>query len=297
MEKLSDCPICRSSSATHHLVVPDHSVTQEEFTIVQCSNCSFKYTNPRPAISDIGQYYDSDQYISHTNSSAGLRNSIYQLARKRAISSKQKLIHKWNTGGQLLDYGSGTGEFLHYMSSRGFKTQGIEPDLEAREQAIRNYGQVIVPTIDNITPSEQFHVISLWHVLEHVHDLRASLKWFYAALHEQGTLFVAVPNPGSWDAKHYAAHWAAYDVPRHLYHFTNTDIQTLFGEHGFKLERSQNMWLDAFYISMLSGQYQGKGAISSFIGGCINGLRSNLHALFSSKPTSSTLYILKKQTI
>lgn len=297
MHQSQICPLCRSQEIPTDQEVLDHSISKESFNIAKCSSCGFSFTNPVPGPDAIGRYYRSEDYISHSNTSKTLRDSLYQIVRKRAVKQKSALIRKWSRSGQLLDYGCGTGEFASYMASRGFKVHGVEPDLHAREQAIRNHGIDAVPSLDSIVPSEQFDVISLWHVLEHIHELRDTMKWFYAALKNEGTMFVAVPNIESWDAKHYASDWAALDVPRHLYHFRQADIERLFGDHGFSLQATQNMWMDSFYISMLSEQYRGAGNLSSLFKGVTMGLISNLKTLSSHSPTSSTLYIFKKSPI
>jgi 2-polyprenyl-3-methyl-5-hydroxy-6-metoxy-1,4-benzoquinol methylase len=207
------------------------------------------------------------------------------------------MIRKFAQTGKLLDYGCGTGEFLGHMGSRGFNVSGIEPSVNAREQAIRNHGIPVIANFKNLNAQEQFTVITMWHVLEHVHDIRGTLKWLYAALEEEGYLIVAVPNIESVDATHYGSTWAALDVPRHLYHFRQRDIRKLLSQHGFELIQTRRMWFDAPYISMLSEQYRGGVKILSLLKGLLWGTYSNIVSLFSPKNTSSCIYILRKTPI
>lgn len=297
METLKSCPICSSPSSKTVYKLADYSITHEEFTIVECANCGFNYTNPRPALEKVEKYYDSDEYISHSNRNESLIDFLYQLVRKRTLASKRKLVCGLSRGGKLLDYGCGTGEFLAHMASRGFSVQGIEPGLLAREQAVMNHGLNVLPTIGEITATEQFNTVTMWHVLEHVHNLRTTIKWLYASLSQSGHLIVAVPNISSTDSGHYDKYWAALDVPRHLYHFRELDIDRLFTEHGFRLISTRPMWYDAIYISILSEKYKGRSRLVALIGGTFWGMISNLAALFTKKPTSSTIYIFEKSPI
>lgn len=294
MHDLSTCPRCGNTAFQHHLHVTDHHHTQESFEIKTCSNCQLAATTPRPAPGQISHYYSTDNYISHTNNSQNLQDRLYQWARRSAIRKKHRLIARHAGHGHLLDIGCGTGEFLSYLKSRGYQPQGVEPNQSAREQAIANHELPVVPDLESIPPHEQFQIVTLWHVLEHLYDPSRTLKQIHARSKNDALLVIAVPDRESWDAQHYGAAWAAYDVPRHLFHFRRSDIRDMLQQHGFRLLRVTPMWLDAPYVSLLSERYLGRAPITALILGACIGLWSNIRSCTSSKPTSSTLYIAQK---
>lgn len=294
LETLASCPLCGCSSIGTGTPVADHSITKELFQVVSCSDCGFSFTNPRPYVNEMARYYASPDYISHSNRSSGLKERIYQIARRRAIRGKHNLIVRYQPNGRVLDVGCGTGHFLAYVASRGYSVQGVEPNTVAREQAIREHALSVVPSLSDITAQENIHVVTMWHVLEHVSDLRATFKRLYALLSLGGLLVIAVPDRESWDASHYGTDWAAWDVPRHLSHFRRADVRTLLHEHGFELLEIRRMWLDAYYIALLSEGYRGRSPLLAFPLALLKGSWSNLLALLGSRPTSSSLYIARK---
>lgn len=275
-------------------MVIDRSVSHQRFQLVDCAACGFRFTNPLPTPAELGRYYQSPDYISHTNASRSLRDRIYQRVRRWTLSSKHRLLKSYEPHGHVLDLGCGTGEFLAFLKSRGYLVRGVEPSLEAREMAIANHSLEVVPDLDSIRRAEGFRVITLWHVLEHLPDLRGTMKKLFALLADGGLLVIAVPDRSSWDARYYGADWAAWDVPRHLSHFRQADIRTLLAEHGFELVRVKRMWFDAPYVAMLSEANRHRGPAASLILGGLVGLWSNLVALLSGRPASSSLYLARK---
>lgn len=291
----TSCPVCNSTSIQQILSAKDHTVSQQQFSIWHCNDCTARFTQDVPAQNAIGAYYASDNYISHSDTKKGIINSLYHMVRKRTLVSKRQLVIN-ETGmkqGSILDIGCGTGAFLNTMKEGGWSITGLEPDAIARNKAAELY---------NIHPQESqqlfelekgsFNAITMWHVLEHVHELHAYIKQIESLLAPNGKLFVAVPNYTSKDAKVYGADWAAYDVPRHLYHFSPQSMENLLGQHGLKLKTVKPMWFDSFYVSMLSEQYQnGKGNI---IKAFFNGFMSNLKALGDTGKCSSVIYVISK---
>jgi SAM-dependent methyltransferase len=179
--------------------------------------------------------------------------------------------------------------------SRGYLVEGVEPNLNAREQAIANHGIPVVPSLELVPLQEQFQVVTLWHVLEHLPNLRATFKRLFALLADGGLLVIAVPDRGCWDADHFGEFWAAWDVPRHFTHFRKSDIQAFLHEHGFELVGTHRMWMDAPYIAMLSTSYQGSSRTIALLKGSMIGLWSNMVSLVTGRPTSSTLYTARKR--
>lgn len=293
MNNISKCPVCKNSVFTDFLKTQDYFLSNEKFTIKQCSDCGFKFTNPKPGLNELPKYYASTEYISHSNANKGIVNKIYQKVRAYTLKKKLSLIESYIPEGQILDIGCGTGEFLNTMQERNFVATGIEPNLEARNLAKRNYGLAVYGEEEIVGLKKgHFDVITMWHVLEHVYDLDKRIAQIDNLIADNGILIVAVPNPSSWDAKHYGKYWAAYDCPRHLYHFDQASIKKLFSNSGFELIESKPMYFDSFYVSMLSEKY--KQSQLQFLKGMTNGLFSNISAIFNQGNYSSLIYVLKQ---
>ncbi len=289
------CPVCQSDNIQPVFKVKDYTVSGEEFDLIHCNSCTARFTQGVPDIEGIGKYYKAEEYISHTNTSKGLINKLYQKVRVRTMKQKAAIVKK-NTGkqtGNLLDIGSGTGTFLHTMQLQGWTVAGLEPDADAREVAVSEYGIHANPShlLFSLDPLS-FDAITLWHVLEHVHSLHEYVAQMKAILKNDGVLFIAVPNYTSKDAKSYGKFWAGYDVPRHLYHFSPRAMQTLVEKHGMKITQLLPMWFDSFYVDMLSSKYK-TGRIN-YISAGLHGLASNINALGNVEECCSVIYVIKK---
>ncbi|MEO8147094.1 MAG: class I SAM-dependent methyltransferase [Bacteroidia bacterium] len=297
METLSHCPICNATQFTQFIECMDYTVSRETFQIVQCNNCSFKFTNPRPTENEMGRYYESDDYISHSNSRKGLFNLAYQAVRNFALKRKLKLIESFHSQEKnLIDIGCGTGEFLGKANDTGWKTIGLEPSENARKYATEQ-NKLTVYDLDylkEIKP-QSFDVITMWHVLEHVPNLQEFIPQLKDILKDYGTLLIAVPNCNAYESKIYNVTWAAYDVPRHLNHFNKETINKLLITNGLVVKNIIPMPFDAFYISMLSEKYKGAGFIRMAFNGFINGLKSNRKSKTDVNLASSLIYEIKKE--
>ena len=246
-------------------------------------------------MAEIGSYYQSANYVSHSDTAKGLINRLYHIVRNYTLGSKRKLIQKI-TGketGALLDVGAGTGAFSNTMQQAGWKLTALEPDDTARKNAAAKYGLLLQPA-DNLFQLDagQFDAITMWHVLEHVHNLHGYLEQYYKLLKPGGRLVIAVPNYTSYDAKSYGEFWAAYDVPRHLYHFSPKSMEMLGKSKGFVLIDTKPMWFDSFYVSMLSEQY--KNGRGNMVSAFFVGLVSNLKTIFNPQKCSSVVYVISK---
>lgn len=293
MLHITHCPVCNSNAFDKDLVCKDHTVSQEFFQLVVCQSCKFKFTNPRPENTVIGDYYKSEDYISHSNTKKGVISKLYHLVRNYTLKKKLALVRKYVSHGTILDYGCGTGMFLNVCRQNGWETIGMEPDSGARQIAAGMDVKVYPDkkTLLEGNSKQQFDAISLWHVLEHVTDLDDTLNFFRESLTKDGALFIAVPNHTSYDAKLYKENWAAYDVPRHLYHFDVATISLLMQRFNFSLVETLPMKFDSFYVSMLSEKYK-TGKIN-YITAFVNGFKSNLKAK-SATGFSSVIYVFKK---
>jgi 2-polyprenyl-3-methyl-5-hydroxy-6-metoxy-1,4-benzoquinol methylase len=292
MEKLDHCPVCGKTSFKEFLNGKDFFLTGQPFTVVECTACGFRFTNPRPDEGEIRPYYESPDYIAHKADKGTLIEAIYKVVRKFALRNKYRIVKSSSSGNKILDIGCGTGEFLHFCKQKGLITTGIEPNLQARNFATGQYGlNVYDETYLKKIPSASFDIITLWHVLEHVHQLKEYLQQILFLLKRDGTLIIALPNSESWDAKTYEQFWAAYDLPRHLYHFTPETLKMLVEKTGFSLSETAPLKIDSFYISLLSEKY--KTGSQNFMGALINGLRSNHFAKRHKNNYSSLIYICK----
>lgn len=293
-EQLTACPVCNRRSFQNLFSVKDYFLTQEEFQLVKCEDCGFAFVNPRPDQQSIGRYYQSSEYISHDATRKNLISFVYKMARSFAIQGKVRLVRKYNkSGGMVLDYGCGTGEFLATCHRSGMAISGIEPSAKAREYAIQTHSIPVFPSLADVTlKPASIRVITLWHVLEHIHSLEETTESLVRLLADDGILIVAVPNHTSMDAQIYGRFWAAYDVPRHIYHFTASTIQQFFSRFGFTVTGVLPQPLDAYYVSMLSEKYlHGK---NNYPRALINGFRSNRTARDPLKGYSSQIYLLKR---
>lgn len=293
MEKLSRCLICDSEESAPFMVCKDYTVSRETFNVVQCGSCGFKFTNPRPEEDKLGEYYKSEEYVSHSNTKKGFINFTYHMVRKYTLLKKLQLISKYFKTGNILDIGCGTGEFLNVCKNAKWNTTGIEPSPDARKMAIKNYNLNVKEEIEiKNLEKESYDIITMWHVLEHVPGLNERIEDLKRLIKPNGIIIIAVPNCNSLDAKVYKEHWAAHDVPRHLYHFTPKDIESIFKKHGLKMFRVLPMVFDSFYVSMLSEKIK-TGKTNLFIA-LWNGFRSNLSAIKSGKTYSSQIYLIRK---
>jgi SAM-dependent methyltransferase len=298
MIRYERCPICDSAGIHRAITAQDHTVSGEIFDILQCAQCSLRFTQDIPSAGEIGRYYKSHTYISHTETSKGIVNWLYLRIRKFTLSIKRDLIEDI-TGlkkGNLLDVGAGTGAFLHHMKEHGWITDGVEPDNDAISLAAKRYDLSLKPSSALFTlPEKYFDAITLWHVLEHVHDLNAYITQLKKLCKPGGKIFIAVPNYTSLDAEHYSSYWAAYDVPRHLYHFSPASMQHLMNSHGCVIEKMQPMWFDSFYVSLLSEKY--KSGKTKLFSGFLTGLRSNSKAWSNSRKASSIIYVISPDSL
>ena len=291
------CVFCNSADIHPVLVAKDHTVSFENFEVWHCGHCTNRFTQSIPDINHIGPYYQSDAYVSHSDTDKGLINKLYHWVRSYTLGTKRRLINRTSgrTQGALLDIGADTGAFAHAMSEAGWEVTALEPDPIARENANKKYGLQLRSADDiNSLPESSFDVITLWHVLEHVHDLHGYFDRFKKLLKPQGKLVIAVPNYTSKDALAYGQYWAAWDVPRHLHHFSPAGMQQLAQLKGFTVSSLHPMWFDAFYVSMLSEQY--KNGQSNLPGAFWNGLLSNIAAIGDKRNCSSLIYLLQSNS-
>lgn len=270
------------------LKTKDFSISQETFELFHDEEFDMLITKPQPE--NLDAYYESEAYISHTDSNKSFLDKIYQTVKKHSLKRKVNLINGYsNKNKMLLDVGAGTGDFLKSANKNGWHAEGVEPNHQARAKALEK-GISLIDRLEAV-PNKKYNVITLWHVLEHLQDLENQILKLVWHLEDEGTLIIAVPNFNSFDAKYYKEFWAGYDVPRHLWHFSKTAVEKLFEKHEMKLIKVKPMLFDSFYVSLLSEKY--KTGRQNMFKAFFVGLRSNIAAI-RTKEYSSHIYVLKK---
>lgn len=296
IETIKNCPICGVKKSKKVIETKDFFLSNEAFSISKCQKCGFHFTNPRPTADHLGPYYESEEYISHSNSNQGLFGFLYQRIRKYTLRKKYQLVNSYKSGHRVLDIGCATGQLLNEFKCRGWESVGIEPDPDARTYAEEKYHLKVLPEEQmNALVDHSFDVISMWHVLEHVSDLDQRMKDLQRLIKANGVLFIALPNIESWDAQHYGKHWAGLDLPRHLYHFNKANVKMLFEKHAFTVCKILPMKFDAYYVSLLSEKYK-KNPLY-YPAAFFKGFYSNLKAKKSEPNHSSLIYVIKPKIV
>lgn len=291
-ETIITCPICKSSDLQPHSTVVDHFGNQESFTLKCCRHCDTLVTTPRPQEKEIINYYKSGSYSSHGDSKGYLFDKIYGTVQKINFKRKHSILKKYTLEKRHLDFGCGTGSFLNYLHNRQWNVTGIEPDKQARSLAQEgNIAFDVHESLDKLPDDERYTSISLFHVLEHVHQLEDTLNKLVSILDRNGILILALPNYKSLDSQYYAEQWAGLDVPRHLYHFSQKSVHQLAKSFGLNIVATHPMTFDSYYVSLLSEQY--KNGSKNYLRAFIHGFKSNTSAKKSNE-YSSLIYVLSK---
>ena len=268
----------------------DHLVSQASFEVWLNPATQIAQTHPRPANDQLAQYYISEEYISHGIQGKSLLDKIYGFVQTIMFVKKRKWLAPYlSAEKKYMDFGCGTGALVDYLQKKGWDAHGVEPSEKARN-VFSN--QKIVASIEDIVEKD-FDTIALWHVLEHLPDPIKKLRQLVGLLSQNGKLFIAVPNYNSWDANHYKDFWAAYDVPRHLWHFSYKGLDQLAQELNMKIVLKKALFFDALYVAYLSEKHSGKSF--SLLRGIVKGLFSNANAMFTGE-YSSLLVVLEKRS-
>lgn len=293
MIEINQCPICGTTTFLPLTACKDFTVSHETFHVKQCTSCTLGITSPRPEEDNIPGYYKSEEYISHSGKSSQGIGHLYRIARSIALRQKRKLIQKFHKTGTLLDLGCGTGEFLFTMQQANWIVTGVEPSEIGRTKSGAITNTKIFKDISQIN-DKMFNAITAWHVVEHIPDLHKSLTKIKQLLEKNGVLFIAVPNYESPDAESYKSYWAAYDVPRHLWHFSQKSMKELLAKEGFTVTDILPMYLDSFYISMLSEKYKNGNRLT--LTGLLKAIFSGLTSNFTARKKtnySSLIYVAR----
>jgi len=296
IETIKNCPICGAKKMKKAIETKDFFLSKEDFSISKCQKCGFHFTNPRPTQEHLGPYYESEEYISHSNSNQGLFGFLYQKVRKYTLSQKYKLVNSYRSGQLILDIGCATGQFLNEFKVRGWDAIGVEPDSDARAFAENEYHlKVLAEEAIESLEDHSMDVITMWHVLEHVSDLKQRMMDLKRLIKANGVLFIALPNIESWDAQHYGKYWAGLDLPRHLYHFSKDNVKMLFENYDFEVQKILPMKFDAYYVCLLSEKYK-KNPLY-YPAAFFKGFYSNLKAKQKEPNHSSLIYVIRPKIV
>ena len=268
-----------------HIEVVDYFLTKEKFKIQKTSVPGLLKTTPTPTKEDIIKYYKSERYISHNSRKTGLFFFFYRFLRSINFYVKYRFLSSTKNNQNVLDFGSGEGYFLNKLQKKGIKACGVDSSETPSLTSV--YKSIFAEQLNN----QKFSHITAWHSIEHVHDLEKTISRMYDLLDEKGTIIVGVPNYLSFDARYYKRFWAAYDVPRHLWHFDKKSLKEVFENKGFRLVKSSPMILDAYYVSLLSESY--KKSTLKILKSIFVGTISNALALFT-KEYSSNIFVFTK---
>jgi 2-polyprenyl-3-methyl-5-hydroxy-6-metoxy-1,4-benzoquinol methylase len=298
LETLKSCPSCGNDSFKNMLLCIDYTYSKAAFSLVECSACNLLFTNPRPDELEIGKYYDSPEYVSHTDTNSGLLFTLYGIVKRYTLKQKRKTLEALSNDRNLLDYGAGSGDFSNELVRNNWTVSAYEPDTNARKKIEEKNPKInLVKDLAEVETASK-SVITLWHVLEHVHRLNETIREFHRILNSDGIIVIAVPNHTSFDASYYQIDWAAYDVPRHLYHFSPATLETLMAANGFRLHETKPMWFDSYYVSLLSEKNISNSGILKTAFGWIRaflvGSYSNIKTIVATENCSSVTYVFKK---
>lgn len=327
IEKVKYCPACNTNTpGKPFMYCKDYLTKGGRFGLEKCEECGLVFTNPKPQNRDLSLYYQSENYDSHQVKPNTLNGRIYVGVRKLMLQRKLRLLEgsmslactlhnneitigqQGNSGRiekkkRVLDVGCGAGSFLHIARSRGLETVGVESDARASSLAAANNNSnepmIIYSDLVEMAAKEAkpFDAITLWHVLEHLPELTRQLSIMTKSLADQGVLVVAVPNKDSYDAAIYKEYWAAYDLPRHLYHFNRNSLERLMKQAGFYLLKRKTLPFDSYYIALLSERYRATlPKPLQILRGVLIGFISHLMSVFNIRPASGEVFVFKKRT-
>lgn len=289
------CPLCLSEKTDRYLRLKDHFLSKEEFDVFRCIDCGFIFTQDHPDEDNISDYYKSEDYFSHNDNAKSLSAILYKIARELMLKRKLRIIRKTSglSTGVLLDIGSGSGHFAAFIKKNGWRVSGVEINKTVRERSSSEFNfPVFAPDRLSSLQSESFDCVTLWHSLEHFQE---PFKYTYEIkrlLKPGGICILALPNSSSCDAEYYRESWGAWDVPRHLWHFTPETVRLFSEKSGFFIRDILSLPFDVYYVSTLSEKY--RSARSPLVSGILKGIRFSILSVFNLKRSSSLIYILKK---
>lgn len=273
------------------IIIKDYLLTGAEFKVNFDLKAGIGQTKIPPK-TNFNAFYPKDNYDSHQDHKKGLSGMAYNLIQRLMFRYKYLILKRYSQGKSVLDIGGGTGAFGAFFSKKGYEVILTEPSDNARIEA-KKKGLFACASLKDLPSKKTYSIVTLWHVFEHLPDPSKALTEYHKLLKDNGLLVLALPNYSSFDAKYYQEQWAAYDVPRHLWHYTPKGIRMRVGAQGFRLQKAFPLWFDSFYIAYLSERYQ-KNKFP-LVRGLFIGLLSNLSALVTGQ-YSSLIYVFRKES-
>lgn len=294
-ERLNPCPLCGAIETVPYATCSDHASSRLQYLLLRCPACGVVFTDNHPEEDEMEQFETLDSQIRRADSPEGITERLYRHVRRRMLRRKAGLVvrQSYRDSGTLLNYGAKRGFFSDHMERKGWKVTSVDRHHENRQFSLEHFHHRMsgMQEMSDFTP-ETFDVITLWHVFEHENEPERLLDTFHRILRPGGILVMSCPNICSTDAMHYGPYWAAYDVPRHLWHFNPVSLNRLVHRHGFTLMHHEKMPYDCFYISIMSEQYMMHRL--AFLRGMAYGLHSWLVSLTRRGRSSSIVYVFRK---
>jgi SAM-dependent methyltransferase len=267
------CPMCGASDGAPLVETADQMLPgPERFRLLSCRACGHLYQSPRPSPEAIGAYYPAG-YISFQPAVADLPSPLRRLELRRYYATRRRIVERAVAGpGRILDVGCATGNFLDAMRAAGWRAQGVEPSVEAAAYARERLGlDVLTGRLEDAAlPSGAFDVVTLWDVLEHVHEPRATLAEAARLLRPGGALILGLPNPDSLEARLLGPHWIGWDLPRHLNLFRPALLRAQLATMGLPVERiSSPIHGYAVLVMSLEQRARARGGSLGALGGLL----------------------------
>ena len=277
--------VSRGTNNRNSIETKDYLVTRESFVVEEKEN-GISFTYPVVADAEIDKYYNTTDYLSHSSNKT-LMSFFFDFFSKIMVKKKTSFMLQLGVVNTYLDYGCGVGKLINSMNKKGVASYGYDTSSLA-VSVCKNKSLSASSNLEDLP--NQYDLISFWHSLEHVSDYVNVLNKTKQMLSKNGTVIVALPNYDSFDSKFYSKFWAAYDTPRHRVHFTKKGFIKAANKLGFEVVKTKPLFLDSFYISMMSEKY--KQSLFYFLKGFFIGTLSNL-CFFFTKQASSHVYVLK----
>ena len=289
-----NCIVCGGDIFSDYLTVEDNQ--GEIFSLKQCK-CSLVLTSPRPCSSAICEYY-SEEYKPHSNAHSD-SSLLIKIFRKISYSWKARLVKRVaNENVNMLDMGGGDGALAFYIKNKISNVHVYEKDIDCihhinsiiMEEGIGN----MFSTADYESLKDGYYnIVTLFHSLEHIHDIDKLFLNINRITKKNAKMIIAVPNITAAEIDFLTNKWAAWDVPRHLYHFNFKTLSKLLNKNGWEVVGSRSMFQDTFFniYMSLKGNYVKKIFSCFFL--LVYSLINQI--LFSNKQSSNLVICQKKQ--
>jgi SAM-dependent methyltransferase len=229
---ISSCQICNNNDHSSFMAVKDH-LQRNKFHLIECNSCGLVSIHPIPSDQKLSEYYRKEYYALPEK---GIVGYLERKLNEAVFRTDLKHIERHSKRGKLLDIGSGNGYFLKFAKENNWQTLGVEMSPDASKYAREQKLEILNNSIEDVhLPKNEFEVITMFNVLEHMTNLNSILKKVRDSLKPNGLLVIEVPNIESLQKKVFKNYWCHLDVPRHIFHFKRKSFLRLVGKSGFNV--------------------------------------------------------------